>query len=103
MAKRSIVWAASLLLAGCTIIPAAPPSTLAAREDPNAAFAAIGRDYIDALTAFDPVVATQLGDHEHDARLPAIDGAARRARAAKDRELLRALDGIDKAVLTRDN
>ena len=103
MSMRSIAPAAALLLAGCAVIPDAPPESGAVRADPDAAFTRIGRDYIEALIAADPIGATQLGDHRNDARLPAIDAAARQARAAKDRELLRALAAIDKTRLTRDN
>jgi len=103
MRLRSFVLAAGLSLAGCATIPAPPADSAAAQADADAAFERIGRQYIDALTALDPILATQLGDHRHDAELPAIDAAGRQARAAKDRELLAALAAVDPARLTRDN
>jgi len=87
------------LLAICTTVNAAPP----ARANPNAAFEKVGRAYIAALTAQDPVLATQLGDHTHDGRLPSIDARARAARAASDTQLLHSLAGIDRASLRPDN
>ncbi|MEO6152043.1 MAG: DUF885 domain-containing protein [Croceibacterium sp.] len=95
MRLQAIGWAAVLILTGCT--------TVAAPADANAAFSRLGRAYLDALLAQDPVAATQLGDHRRDGELPAIDAAGRAARAASDRALLAGLGTIDRARLTRDN
>jgi uncharacterized protein (DUF885 family) len=75
----------------------------AAGGDANTAFGQVGQAYIRALTAQDPVLATQLGDHSHDSELPKIDAAARSARASQDRRLLRSLAAIDRNRLSPDN
>jgi len=111
MHNRSVAWLAGLLLAGCSTVQAPPPETVTPAElaesatpaDHNAAFEKLGRAYIDSLTAMDPVSATQLGDHRHDGDLPAIGASGRSARAAQDRELLRALAAIDRSQLVADN
>jgi uncharacterized protein (DUF885 family) len=112
MGTRSVALAAGLLLAGCSTLPAPPPRTDAApavviaaptAADENAVFEKLGRSYIDILTAENPVLATQLGDHTHDGELPAIDAAARKTRIAMDVQLLQALCQIDRTRLTPDN
>jgi uncharacterized protein (DUF885 family) len=95
MTVRTLV--AGLLLAACST------AATAAGGNPNAAFEQLGRQYIDALTSADPVVATQLGDHRYDGDLPKIDAAARAARAASDQRLLQTLAAIDRKGLTSDN
>ena len=111
MVVRSMAAIAGLALAGCTTAgelppPAATPAATIATPTPaeaNAAFEKLGAAYIDIVTAMDPVSATQVGDHEHDGELPAIDAAARTRRMMMDRERLQALAAIDPALLTRDN
>ena len=78
-------------------------ASAAPHADANAAFEQLGRAYIDALIAEDPVSGTQLGDHRHDAELPRIDATGRAARAESDRQLLARLRAIDRRRLTRDN
>ncbi|HEY7806985.1 MAG TPA: DUF885 domain-containing protein [Croceibacterium sp.] len=102
MTVRAVAIIAGLLLVGCPAAAhraAASPSAGAQ----NAAFEKLGRSYIAALTAEDPVQATQLGDHSGDAELPRIDAAARAARVASDQRLLRSLAAIHRSVLTPDN
>lgn len=102
---------AATLLAGCATVAAPPPEQAAPAEviarpsdaDVNAAFAKIGQSYIDIYTALDPVDATALGDHTHDADLPEIGPEARKTEAIMYRQLLDALGQIDPARLTRDN
>jgi uncharacterized protein (DUF885 family) len=105
---------AGLLLAGCSALAQADDNTLDKRGvktvsealqaiDSNQEFQQIGRSYIDMLVAQDPVLATQLGDHRYDGKLPEIDARARAARARGDRQLLRRLDKIRQDFLTRDN
>jgi uncharacterized protein (DUF885 family) len=88
--------AAALLLAGCATVPVP-------RGDANAAFGQIGRAYLDSLVAADPISATTLGDHRHDAELPKIDAEGRAARRTTDRRLLEALETVDRTRLTSDN
>jgi uncharacterized protein (DUF885 family) len=74
-----------------------------ASDKANGDFARLGQSYVAALSAEDPVEATQLGDHSHDSELPGIDAQARAARVASDKRLLNALDRIDRSQLTADN
>ncbi|MXO60865.1 DUF885 family protein [Altererythrobacter salegens] len=96
---------AAALLAGCSTVPGASPdvAATATASDANAAFAEIGTRYIDAYAALDPVAATALGEHSHDAELPAIGPEARSYEASVYRGLLADLARIDPAGLTRDN
>ncbi len=107
MTFRSVAVTAGLLLAGCSTVQPPPPVAVqtpaSAAPDQNTAFERLGRSYIAALTAEDPVLATQLGDHSHDGELPKIDAAARATRAAKDRQLLTSLTAINRMALTPDN
>ena len=110
MDKRFIVALAGLSLAGCSTVPpppeeTAPATVVAAPTDAeiNATFEKIGESYIDIYTALNPVAATGLGDHAHDAELPRIDADGRKTEAIMYRELLEALAKIDRTRLTRDN
>ena len=110
MDKRFIVALAGLSLAGCSTVPpppeeTAPATVVAAPTDAeiNATFEKIGQSYIDIYTALNPVAATSLGDHAHDAELPRIDADGRKTEAIMYRELLEALAKIDRTRLTRDN
>ena len=110
MDKRFIVALAGLSLAGCSTVPPPPEETapaivVAASTDAeiNATFEKIGQSYIDIYTALNPVAATSLGDHAHDAELPRIDADGRKTEAIMYRELLEALAKIDRTRLTRDN
>ena len=110
MDKRFIVALAGLSLAGCSTVPpppeeTAPATVVAAPTDAeiNATFEKIGASYIDIYTALNPVAATGLGDHAHDAELPRIDADGRKTEAIMYRELLEALAKIDRTRLTRDN
>jgi uncharacterized protein (DUF885 family) len=109
IAQRPTALLAGLLLAGCATVPppetGAPSTVVAGPTDAevNATFERIGTAYIDIYTALNPVAATGLGDHAHDAELPGIDADARRTEAIMYRELLEALGQIDRTRLTRDN
>ena len=110
MDKRFIVALAGLSLAGCSTVPPPPeetaPATVVATPtdaEINATFEKIGASYIDIYTALNPVAATGLGDHAHDAELPRIDADGRKTEAIMYRELLEALAKIDRTRLTRDN
>ncbi|MGV3555586.1 MAG: DUF885 domain-containing protein [Croceibacterium sp.] len=109
IAPRSTALIAGLLVAGCATVPppdpVAPRTVVAAPNDAeiNATFEKVGTAYIDIYTALNPVAATGLGDHTHDAELPRIDADGRRTEAMMMRELLDALGAIDRTRLTRDN
>ena len=110
MDKRFIVALAGLSLAGCSTVPPPPTETASATvvaaptdAEINATFEKIGASYIDIYTALNPVAATSLGDHAHDAELPRIDADGRKTEAIMYRELLEALAKIDRTRLTRDN
>jgi len=95
MGRRSVIWA-GVLLATWSV-------SARASDKANGDFARLGQSYVAALSAEDPVEATQLGDHSHDSELPGIDAQARAARVASDKRLLNALDRIDRSQLTADN
>ncbi|MGX7896590.1 DUF885 domain-containing protein [Tsuneonella sp. HG222] len=112
IASKFMLAATASWLAGCATVPAAPPPATAVPAEViamptdaqvNEAFEKVGRSYVDILTALDPVAATGLGDHEHDADLPALGPEARATEAAMYRNLQQALGQIDPARLTREN
>ena len=45
-------------------------------EDPNARFAELTNEYLARLYAAQPVMATSMGVHEYDDRLPNLSGYA---------------------------
>ena len=108
---KTLVPFAAALLAGCsTLAPPPPegtvPAVVVARPSDaalNATFDRIAASYIDIYTALNPVAATALGDHAHDAELPKIGPEARQTEAIMYRELLGALGQIDPERLSRDN
>ncbi|MEO6388109.1 MAG: DUF885 domain-containing protein [Croceibacterium sp.] len=95
MIRKSMALAASLLLASCATVPGTPSE--------DAAFSALGRRYIEALTSLDPVTATELGDHRYDDKLPDVSAAGRARSHASTEALLAALGRIDRTSLSRDN
>ena len=91
---------ASITVAGTVL---APVAIAAAPVDANAAFAAIGTRYIDAMVRLSPVGGTQLGDHRFDDRLPDLSAAGRTRVMTEDKALLGDLRRIDRTHLSRDN
>jgi hypothetical protein len=66
------------------------------------AFAQFAAEYLDAHAAAHPVRATQLGIHDHDARLPDLSRPAIRKRVRELRDWLDRLGGIDAGRLAGD-
>ena len=91
--------------ASIAILAAGPMSAanVARPIDANAAFAAIGVRYIDTIVRLSPVIATQLGDHRFDDRLPDVSAAGRAKAMQADKALLADLGRVDRAGLSRDN
>ncbi|WP_068070730.1 DUF885 domain-containing protein [Novosphingobium lentum] len=100
---RLLVTAGSALaLCACATMPPSSPQAQHATTA-DAAFTALADRFIASLTRFDPVQATQLGEHRYDDRLADITPAGRDAREAEWRALLGDLSRIDRASLSRDN
>ncbi len=96
------------LLLAFTIIcaAAAPPITAApvaaARANQNAAFAAFADRVVDQWLRLDPVGATQLGEHRHDAQLPDVSAAGRAARRTAAQGALAELARFNPRRLSRE-
>jgi uncharacterized protein (DUF885 family) len=94
----------SIALASASFAPALAhqpaPAASAAASQAGAAFAALGRDYLDGLARLSPVYATQLGDHRYDSEVPDMSAAGRAARTAFSRAMLARLDRMDRAGLS---
>jgi uncharacterized protein (DUF885 family) len=86
----------AVLLSGSA--PAAPLAVTGA----SAAFADIGRRYLDAVPRFAPEYGTTLGDHRFDGDLSDPSAAGRARQIAFDRGLIADLARLDRARLTRD-
>jgi uncharacterized protein (DUF885 family) len=81
------------------------PSVAVAREarDMNAAFTALADRYIEGLLRASPSAATQLGDHRYDGTLDDVGAEARQARLTELTSLLKELEAVDVAALSRPN
>ena len=66
----------------------------------EASLTAISERTRDALTAFDPVMATSLGAHEHDDRMPDFSDSAVADQLRLLDDLLTAVDGVDDLELS---
>jgi uncharacterized protein (DUF885 family) len=80
---------------------AAPASRAAIGED--ARFTAFGDRVVDQFLKFDPVSATQLGDHRYDALLPDVSPAGRARRRAFAEASLAELAKFDARKLSREH
>ncbi|WP_423141818.1 DUF885 domain-containing protein [Parablastomonas sp. CN1-191] len=67
------------------------------------AFGELGRRYLASLVRFQPVSATQLGDHRYDSALPDLSPAGRAAETAEWRSILAALTQVDRNALRRED
>jgi uncharacterized protein (DUF885 family) len=111
--KRTLLATALLVAlvgAGCTDKNAAAPADAkadtAAATAPSAAdaaFADLSKRWLDGYLKLSPVSATGIGDHRFDSELDDLSKAGRDAGVAFDREMLKALDGIAVASLSREN
>lgn len=113
---RTHVLAAALVLAlaGCqgSDTPAPPADTVATptagtapttQESPDAAFAKLSADALDAWMEVSPISATQIGDHRFDDRIDDLSADGREKAMAVARDLLARLDGIKTGALSREN
>ena len=90
---------------GLSVIPA----SLAAQPVPESAataqdtrFNAFGERVVDQLLRFDPVGATQLGDHRYDKLLPDVSASGRAARRAFAKAAMAELERFDRTKLGRE-
>ena len=112
---KSTLLATALLVAlvgaGCTdrgtaAQPADAKADTTAATAPSAAdaaFADLSKRWLDGYLKLSPVSATGIGDHRFDTELDDVSKAGRDAGVAFDREMLKALDGIAVASLSREN
>ncbi|HUO82563.1 MAG TPA: DUF885 domain-containing protein [Gammaproteobacteria bacterium] len=66
-------------------------------------FETLGAKYVDEFPAFNPVSATQLGDHRFDAELDEINSRATKRRIAFVKDIRAELDDIDRDELSAAN
>jgi uncharacterized protein (DUF885 family) len=83
------------------MIPTAPLQAADTRADRE--FLALGEQYVDKFPAFNPVSATQLGDHRFDAELDEISTRATKRRIAFVKSVRDELDDIDRDELSAAN
>lgn len=69
----------------------------------DAAFARLGRDWLEGSLRVSPVFATATGDHRFDAELDDVSAAGRAARIRLNRDLLARLKATPRAELSRAN
>jgi uncharacterized protein (DUF885 family) len=100
----SLIVAAWLLYACASAPPPAPPAPPPAPPPPTAdqQFDALTAKYLLEFPQHSPVSATGLGDHRFDAHLDDVSADGWQARQAFADLYLGALDGIDRAQLSRD-
>jgi uncharacterized protein (DUF885 family) len=70
--------------------------------DENAQFRQIAQDYIDQMPALSPIGATQIGDHRFDGEMDDVSEASRQRTLAFNQGILKRLERIDRADLSRD-
>jgi uncharacterized protein (DUF885 family) len=95
-----------LLLCACAAAPpppAPPPPAPPPPPTPDQSFEALGQRYLREAQELSPVDATALGDHRFDDRIDDVSVAGWQARLTFDQRYLAALDGLDRAVLSRPN
>lgn len=104
-AVAGLLLAAALLLHACASAPP-PPAPVAPPPPPaptaDQQFDALSARYLQEFPEQSPVYATALGDHRFDARLDDVSAEAWQARQVFAELYLSALDGIDRAQLSRD-
>lgn len=96
---------AALALGACVATPPPPPPPAPAPPPAPTAdqqFDALSAKFLQEFPEQSPVNATALGDHRYDARLDDVSAAAWQARQVFAELYLAALDGIDRAQLSRD-
>ena len=91
---------AGLLVAVSAFVP---PAARAATDGADARFEALGQRYVEQFGRYSPVSATQLGDHRADGELDDLSAAGRARTLEWIQGLLRELQAIDHAKLSRAN
>jgi uncharacterized protein (DUF885 family) len=89
------------LLVAATVFVA--PAARAATDGADARFEALGQRYVEQFGRYSPVSATQLGDHRTDGELDDMSAAGRGRTLEWVQGLLRELQAIDRAKLSRAN
>jgi uncharacterized protein (DUF885 family) len=92
---------AGLLVVAVTAL--SPPAARAATDGADARFEALGQRYVEQFGRYSPVSATQLGDHRTDGELDDLSAAGRGRTLEWVQGLLRELEAIDRAKLSRAN
>ena len=100
---KIILVALAIGLAAATSPAAAKPAQTAARTSVDARFTAFSNRVVNELLRFDPVNATQIGDHRFDALLPDISPAGRAQRRAFAQRTLAELARFDARRLSREH
>lgn len=75
----------------------------ASQSQADKAFARLSARWLDGTMRLMPVAATQIGDHRFDAVLDDVSAKGRAAGLGFARSMLAALEGIDRAALSRAN
>ncbi|HEV2130049.1 MAG TPA: DUF885 family protein, partial [Longimicrobiaceae bacterium] len=106
MKVRLIVSLVALaLVLGCAAPqapPAAAPARTAAATAPAVEYESFAREFLDWYYAANPLRATRLGIHEHDARMPDLSRAAIQRTVGELRGWLTRLEAIDRQALEGD-
>ena len=83
--------------------PCAAQPVAAQNQAEDARFAAFGETIVDQFLKFDPVGATQLGDHRYDSLLPDVSAEGRARRRAFVESSLAELAKFDRSRLSREH
>lgn len=95
-----------LLAAACSTTPPHKPADsveAAAPAGADARFADVSQRWLDGWFALNPVSATQIGEHHHDAELDDLGPSGRQHAYDFAHRMLAELDGVDPARLSRAN
>ena len=99
LSRRHLLAAASL----AALVPLDLAFAQAGGSAEDAAFAKVSKDWLDGSMKLSPVFATGIGDHRYDAELDDVSAAGRAARIKLNRDVLKALQAIPRAKLSRAN
>jgi uncharacterized protein (DUF885 family) len=101
---RHVVAAAALLQFSCAPLPpkTEPPPPAPPPPTVDQQFDELASRYLREFPELNPVSATALGDHRFDDRINDVSAAGWQARQRFAESYLAALDGIDRAALSRD-
>lgn len=97
LSRRHLLAAASL----AALVPFDLAAAQAGPQDP--AFAKVSKDWLEGSLKLSPVFATAIGDHRYDSELDDVSAAGRAARIKFNKDILKALEAIPHAGLSRAN